>query len=252
MDRPQGEGWWLAADGRWYPPEASAAAASPDLPSQPIATAAQVVFYVVTGLTLGAALAQFNEIVRFGAFMGDDGDARALSDLADAEEVTGIFVLLAGLAMIGLFMLTLVWMHQAYRATDRYPAHGRTWGAGWAVGGWFIPIANYVIPKLVVNEIDRVSDPANTALLADGRWRAGEVMGISNAWWALFVVGSVLFWVGSGIAGTEVDQGSILDFDAGRYRTGLWLIALGLMVWAGAAVAGSAVVRRLTERLHAG
>ena len=33
-DRPQGEGWWLASDGKWYPPESRPAPPAP--PAAPV------------------------------------------------------------------------------------------------------------------------------------------------------------------------------------------------------------------------
>lgn len=39
-DQSEGEGWWLASDGKWYPPETAPAAttAAPQVPSAPLAT----------------------------------------------------------------------------------------------------------------------------------------------------------------------------------------------------------------------
>lgn len=34
-DRSQGEGWWLASDGKWYPPESHPAAHAPPPPQAP-------------------------------------------------------------------------------------------------------------------------------------------------------------------------------------------------------------------------
>jgi hypothetical protein len=56
-------------------------------------------------------------------------------------------------ALTGLAFLQ--WRYRARRGLDRLGATGLTWRPGWAIGGWFIPIANLVIPLLVVNEIDR-------------------------------------------------------------------------------------------------
>jgi hypothetical protein len=40
-DTQQGVGWWLASDGKWYPPEQAPGATAPPPPSQPIAVQLQ-------------------------------------------------------------------------------------------------------------------------------------------------------------------------------------------------------------------
>ncbi len=54
-------------------------------------------------------------------------------------------------------VLLMVWLNLAYKAGQSRGAIDRTWSSGWTVGAWFIPFANLAIPKLVVNEVDRMS-----------------------------------------------------------------------------------------------
>ena len=69
----------------------------------------------------------------------------------------------AGAGLFGILLavvvaiLAIIWTNQAYKSAMSRGVTGNKWSSGWAVGGWFIPFANYVIPKLVINEIDRMS-----------------------------------------------------------------------------------------------
>ena len=59
----------------------------------------------------------------------------------------------------------------AYRSLNRSGAEGRSWSSGWAVGGWFIPLAALVIPRLVLSEIERISHPDNGPAPIGAGWR---------------------------------------------------------------------------------
>jgi hypothetical protein len=68
----------------------------------------------------------------------------------------------------------LVWIHRVFVAI-RASGGTTSWSPGWAVGGWFLPVANAVIPWLTVRD----------ALKALGKPTA-----LAGAWWLtwLFVI----------------------------------------------------------------
>jgi Domain of unknown function (DUF4328)/Protein of unknown function (DUF2510) len=85
----------------------------------------------------------------------------------------------------------LVWFHRAY---SNLPALGMApleVGAGWAIGGWFVPILGFVRPKEIMNDIWRGSDPDKPSRL-DGFWRIGPVPALVHLWWALFLLSWLL------------------------------------------------------------
>jgi Domain of unknown function (DUF4328) len=98
------------------------------------------------------------------AAQGADDDASTL--------VAALVFVLTGLAFIQ-------WLYRARRNLDELGATGLRWRPSWAIGGWFIPVANLVIPLLVVREIDR-ADPQPRP----GRW-------IFAAWATTWTVYSV-------------------------------------------------------------
>ncbi len=146
--------------------------------------------------------------------------------------------------MIVLAVLTIIWWYQSYQAIEKTGATDRTWSAGWAVGGWFIPFANFVIPKLVLNEVDRVSAAAEEG---STEWRGRRLLPSANMWWVFLVIGGVLLGVGGTITNEQLEG---FRFDADQYRTGLWFTILGLAADVPAALFGAASVRVLGERIN--
>lgn len=81
------------------------------------------------------------------------------------------------------------WGRDAANNVRAFGAQGLTWSPGWAIGGWFIPYANYVIPFLVLREIWRATE----APLLQGRdWRQVPVPSWTGWWWGLWVASSVV------------------------------------------------------------
>lgn len=64
-----------------------------------------------------------------------------------ADAITTLF---AGIAF-------MAWLHRARVNLDGLGVVGLRWRPGWTIGGWLLPLANLVIPLLVVREVDRAT-----------------------------------------------------------------------------------------------
>lgn len=197
--------------------------------------------YAAAAAALGAAIAMVNEARQFAAVVA--GELGSIGRLADAEAVSEGLIELFSLTGMVLAVLAIVWWYQAYQAIDHTGATGRSWSAGWAVGCWFIPFANFIIPKLILNEIDRVSAAAEEG---SGEWRRRPLLTTANWWWGCFVAGAVLLAVGTAIT---TDQAERSVTDVALYRSGLWLVAAGFAVDVAGALLGAAAVRVFGARL---
>lgn len=197
--------------------------------------------YAVAAFSIASAIAAINEIGAFDRLLESSAAAQA-AELAAAERVSETFVGLAFWVGVAAGGVTIVWWYRARQAVGA--ASGLRWSPGWAVGGWFIPLANVVIPKLVLNEVDRVGR-ARESGSAD--WRASPTSPIATVWWVVWVGGVVLSFVGAVTVGGEAVA---LDFDAARYRSGLVVSALGFGVSALAGFLGAAAIRVVGSRLH--
>ena len=77
----------------------------------------------------------------------------------------------------------MVWLYQARQALDRRGETGMRWATGWTIGGWFIPLANLVIPARVVAEVYARSAP--------GAVRGWQTPRLVVAWWFVFLLSVV-------------------------------------------------------------
>lgn len=103
-------------------------------------------------------------------------DPDLLNQAAIAEGVLALPLLLASVAAM---VLVIVWFYRARKNVDAFPDARPGMRAGWAIGGWFIPFANLVIPCRVM---------AHTARSSLSRPRTPALVGI---WWAAWLVYSV-------------------------------------------------------------
>lgn len=188
-DQREGEGWWIASDGKWYPPESRPAAvpASAAPPPGTRAGAPQQRF-LSFGLTRWTAGLLRVDAVLVVALLLSPG-------FASMRTTASIWSLLT-LSGLLTAVLVLVWMYQAYEAASSRGPTERKWSGGWAVGGWFLPLASFVIPKLVLNEIDRMSHPDAGPPPIEARWRSLPRLPASDVWWVLSLGSALMVWGG--------------------------------------------------------
>jgi hypothetical protein len=204
--------------------------------------AARVALYGVAALSIASLIATWNEIGAFDEFRRL-GTATSITAVADAEQLSEGFVTLVLWVGVASAVLTLTWWHRAYRAIATSGAIGLRWSPGWAVGGWFIPIGNLVIEKMVLDEIDRVSSAIHAG---EESWRSRRLTAVTGWWWGAWAGGLVLGIYGTTLVAGQIDAPA---FDAGSYRTGLVVLLITHGVSTIAAFLGAASLRVLGERL---
>lgn len=192
-----------------------------------------VLFGIAGAAALLRAFALGNRLLALDDPRVSDFAARARG--ADSfVDTTDIVLSVAVLVLAPCF---IVWL---WRAAKNQQALGRKperLGSGWAIGGWFIPLANFVIPVLVVQDLWRGSDVAIAA--RDPRWRIADRSWLVGWWWGLFLVA---LFAGSGTDADRFGQ----DLSEARGANFLALIAMVLLF--ASSVLGSLVARRLGVR----
>jgi hypothetical protein len=169
-------------------------------------------------------------------------DPDLLNQAAIAEGVLSLPLLLAYLATA---VLVIIWLYRARKNVEVFPDAEPGMRAGWAIGGWFIPIANLVIPYRVT---------AYTARSSLGQARTPALVGV---WWAAFLIYSFLSRylarydgqryeaLPKELAGPD-DYQRYVDY----YTTALAPNLLGLLLGIVAAAAFIALVRRISVAQH--
>lgn len=155
--------------------------------------------------------------------------------LVQVDDVLGLLWACWTVATLVSAVLVIRWLREAYRATRELGATGLRYGTGWCAGAWFVPIVCLVVPKRIVDDVWRGSDPdaGLTPTATEGRapvWLAG--------WWGLFLATNVLAVVSTW--NTEVDE-----------MTGLVGATTMDVVFAGVDAAAAALAIRVIGRLGA-
>jgi hypothetical protein len=204
---------------------------------QGLKVALTVLFTVMVAASalLAVALANRLALVRdlqAGHFADVVTRAEDADDFVSAS--SSIFVL----TQLGIMVLFIVWM---FRAAKNNEALGRTsprFSPGWSIGAWFIPLANFVIPVLIMQDLWRGSDPTTRRGLTS--WRAAAGSALVGFWWAAWLASLVRFsYSGSGLR----DSGSLDSIE-----TSNTVALVGVIATAIASILALLVVRGLSRR----
>lgn len=150
----------------------------------------------------------------------------------------GLLKLITYVATVVMFS---TWIHRAY---GNLPAlgnqrEGLEYSPRWAVGGFFIPFANLVVPYKVTREIWTKSDPA---IRGDDDFMFAQpaTAALVGAWWA--------FWIISNVADNIVFR---LSRNAETAESMLWVTKLNIgaaLLEIPAAILAILVVREINRR----
>lgn len=144
-------------------------------------------------------------------------------------------------AAIGLTVpVFLTWFARAHRNLGVLAVGGLRRSARLAVACWFIPFVNLVLPKEMVDDLWRASDPSTPVFSA--RWRMRTVPFRAHMWWVSSLIAAVTLvatqWV--------LPAPGELEASAGRLGTALVLFAHPAL--ACSAVLMALLVRDVAER----
>jgi Domain of unknown function (DUF4328) len=159
-----------------------------------------------------------------------DGNASQADLVADDSRQA-----IVGLAQFGVLIVGAVfflrWFHRAY-ANLRALGAATQYGAGWAIGFWFIPILNLFRPKQMADEI------------WSGSGDDGEpAPGVVTWWWVAFILSGI---VGQLAFRVNWNAEAISDF-----RSASWLYLAADVFSVAAGVLALTVITRVTARQEA-
>jgi hypothetical protein len=122
-----------------------------------------------------------SRIISDGSYTLEEAEA---SDNAFAT--VGVFQLIVFIVTAVVF---LIWIHRVSKNLKPLGSQNQKYSPGWAIGWFFVPFANLVLPFLVTKEIWKASEPK----LTDGEsWRGTSVSPLVPAWWVLYTVSNIV------------------------------------------------------------
>ncbi|MEV4618900.1 DUF4328 domain-containing protein [Asanoa sp. NPDC049573] len=123
------------------------------------------------------------------------------------EDLTTVVSLATTLAQLTALTLTIIWLWRARKNLDAFPDTQPVLSPGWAIGGWFMPFANAVIPARLAANVARQSSRE--------RW----VSALTVVWWLALVVTYAVDRVASTVFDNQPETGADLDALADQYQT---------------------------------
>ena len=154
----------------------------------------------------------------------------------------GLRAIIVGGSGIIVFLLTVVvfcvWVVRAAKNARALGAEGMAISPGWCAGWFFVPFANLVMPFKGVSEIYRASEP-NVAASRGLAWQGVPLPGVLAAWWALWIISSVLgnasFTIGSSDSITSMTNSA-------------WLTIMSQLLSMGCAFCAISVIKLIQMR----
>lgn len=163
-------------------------------------------------------------------------DTKAVND---ANALPAAMIILSGLVGLTIFVLLIIWLYRAAKNNEALGRLNPRLGPGWAIGGWFIPIAWWVIPFIVMDDVWRGADPSIAR--GDPNWRRSSTLAAIWAW----LVTTVIFTIPSVIASSG---GDVRADEPDRVRRDDILRIVGAFGAILASVFAIIVVRRISAR----
>jgi hypothetical protein len=198
---------------------------------------------ILLGVAGAIALVSIGVLVNARSVVHDHATSStflATRDVRDAlDAVSGVagFFFLVSLAIA---VLWIIWMWRAATNTRLFGLARQRFGPGFAIGGWFIPLANLVIPGMQMADISR-GTPATA--VPEGARRSTALVWW---WWITFIVGRLAFLaIPGGVRLGRIYRLSDLD-------TRVTLSIIGNVFVLVSAVLAILVVRRITTGQEAG
>lgn len=180
------------------------------------------------------------------------GLARRAMETLDVEPLNaaGLLTFIAAALEVALFIAAgvvfIVWMWRAHKNLYAFPGVTPRMTAGWSIGGWFIPLANLVIPARTMNDIAKGSLP----------WvpmRTG-VYPMVAFWWTALLISACASGVATSLDDREIDQlPTVLagpgDFQryVNYYGSTVGRNLIGTVAFSAAAVLAIILIRRISR-----
>ena len=199
----------------------------------------QVAAVVTAVAYLAIAVTAVSARIAFNDYVSSELEPGSFLDWADADDAMRIALRVAYGATLGFIVLQIWWLYRAARAVGRHQGVSRTFGTGWAIGAWFIPGANLVLPWLVYRETERIADAATAD--RPTMWKQVKLPATSTVWWLAVIVGT--FVLGIGLDRATVDANTEIS----DVRIGYLLTAIGAVVVALGSALCTVVVGRIAR-----
>ncbi|MFG1797645.1 DUF4328 domain-containing protein [Nocardia sp. NPDC049149] len=195
---------------------------------------------VATGLRAVELLLTWELVERFGDWERDTVDASAyLANLEEATQSISGVAWTSVLVQLLASVLFVVWVYRARANAELLCSAQHRLPRVWAIVG-FLPLVNWVVPPILVDDIQRASHPATPRNAV--RLFPSPMTWIVVAWWLSFVLGACALFVAY-LLSIGVRYGFAPS--SGPARAGLLVQSASLVLWTTAVVLLAVLLARV-------
>ncbi|MFF7214707.1 DUF4328 domain-containing protein [Streptomyces sp. NPDC008238] len=203
-----------------------------------LATAVVVLLSLVIAADVVDIAAEAGRYALMGTAVADELATVDQSALSRSDIWVGVAAALQFLTFAATGVLFVIWFHRVRSNGEVFAPNGFEKARGWAIGGWFIPVAFFWIPF----GIARDTWVASSQTTQDGRLRPAD-SGPVSYWWAAWVAGQLLDLLAALV--TNENSGYSDDL---RDAAGMTIAVDGVDILA--AILAILFVRKLTAMQH--
>ena len=166
------------------------------------------------------------------------GTAGQDTQASGAFVISTLVLAISWLLMLPTGVCFIIWLYRGATLSAVLAPGEQRLRRGWAIGGWFVPIAFLVLPRLVIGDVWRASRP-----LEEVHRRKGGTLLVSW-WWPIFCFQQLGFSAAMVAVQNAIDSNAARSYIVGAFF-GVQIVVVARVV---AAVLGIVTVRRLTVR----
>ncbi len=206
----------------------------------------------IAALALAVPATLFDAIVSLNYASTVDGlsdGSASVGDFQNAQDLVEVTEVIGGVAVLVATVFFIAWFYRAYRNLTRLSVAQLRFRSGWAIGAWFVPVLNLVMPKQIANDIWRASSPA--ADVTTSAWRSLRVSTLIHAWWLLWLTAVAVAIAAAAVHGWDADDVLVTASDFNDETLAYTLSAIADLASIAALVGSILVVRDLTRRQDA-
>lgn len=174
-------------------------------------TAMSTIFVCYAVIALYAAYWCLVTGLRVNRYLSDFSDDLG-SQILSAADTADTWSLVAAVAWIISAVAVITWSYQVRRASESLWRGDRKWSRGWAVGSFFVPFANLVIPKLALNESEKIALHPRRGGLAEPGWADRQPLAQGTLWWTGMIIAGLLSRLSANLAQKSLEEVRLLYF----------------------------------------
>ena len=163
-----------------------------------------MLFAVAGAAALFAAVAFVHRLGVIDDLESGDFTTDIFDRVDDADDLVVGSAITFGVIVLATAVVFIVWMWRAAKNNEALGRDVARLGSAWAIAGWFIPLGNFVIPILIMQDLWRGSN-ANIPR-GDMRWRIANRSTLVGWWWGTLLLSVLRFGPGG-----DTDPGTDLD-----------------------------------------